>query len=64
MRKPFFMWMFTFQVPPPFSRALLLLEDAKILLRKRKLCPNNLCHQGFTPVTREHLGTITAKNQL
>src|SRR6202007_1528054 len=28
----------------PFPRSLLLLGDAKTLLRKRKLCPKKLCH--------------------
>src|ERR1700687_2779864 len=31
------------------SRPLLLLGDARTLLRKRKLCPNNLCHLRGSP---------------
>src|ERR1700722_4442738 len=33
----------------PFPRPLLLLGDAKPLLGKRKLCPNNLCHLRGSP---------------
>ncbi len=33
----------------PFPRPLTLLEDARTLLRKRKLCPNNLCHLKGSP---------------
>ena len=33
----------------PFPRPLLLLGDARILLGKRKLCPNNLCHPRGSP---------------
>src|SRR5215469_5351802 len=33
----------------PFPRPLLLLEDARTLLQKRKLCPNDLCHERGSP---------------
>ena len=32
-----------------FPRPILLLEDAKTLLGKRKLCPKNLCHLRGSP---------------
>src|SRR5215469_16495769 len=33
----------------PFPRPLLLLEDARTLIQKRKLCPNDLCHERGSP---------------
>src|SRR6266566_669561 len=33
----------------PFHRPLLLLGDARTLLRKRKLCPKKLCHLRGSP---------------
>jgi hypothetical protein len=33
----------------PLPQTLLLLEDAKTLLRKRKLCPKKLCHSKGSP---------------
>src|SRR6266581_5108116 len=33
----------------PFPSPLLLLGDAKTLLRKRKLCPKKLCHPRGSP---------------
>ena len=46
----------------PFPRPLTLLEDARTLLRKRKLCPNNLCHlKGSPHLLRNNLGTIAAE---
>ena len=33
----------------PFPRPLLLLEDARTLLQKRKLRPKNLCHERGSP---------------
>src|SRR6266436_1534608 len=47
----------------PFPRPLTLLEDARTLLRKRKLCPNNLCHlKGSPHQLGSDLGPITPKN--
>jgi len=42
---------------PTITRPLLLLEDARTLLQKRKLCPNDLCPergspQVFAPILR------------
>ena len=44
----------------PFPRPLLLLEDARTLLQKRKLCPKNLCHQRGSP---HDFGPISVQNQ-
>ena len=33
----------------PFPRPLLLLEHARTLLQKRKLCPKNFCHERGSP---------------
>src|SRR5262249_4508156 len=46
----------------PFPRPLLLLEDATTLLQKRKLCPEDLCHQRGSPhQVGNNLGTKLAK---
>jgi hypothetical protein len=37
------------QMPSPFPRPLLLLGDARTLLRKRKLCPKKLCQLRGAP---------------
>jgi hypothetical protein len=43
----------------PFPRPLLLLGDAKTLLRKRKLCPKKLCHlRGSSLRFRSNFGPI------
>ena len=43
----------------PFPRPLLLLEDARTLLQKRKLCPKNLCHlRGSPQPFRSNFGPI------
>src|SRR5260370_25647875 len=43
----------------PFPRPLTLLEDARTLLRKRKLCPNNFCHlKGSPQYSQSNWGTI------
>ena len=43
----------------PFPRPLLLLEDARTLLQKRKLCPNDLCHERGSP---QKFGPISVQN--
>src|SRR5438046_7314249 len=49
----------------PFPRPLTLLEDARTLLRKRKLCPNNLCHLKGSPHACEPiLGLLSANWKL
>src|SRR5215469_6072485 len=46
----------------PFPRPLLLLEDARTLLQKRKLCPKNLCHERGSPhKLGNNLGTNAAE---
>jgi hypothetical protein len=48
----------------PFPRPLILLEDAKTLLRKRKLCPKKLCHSRGSPQgVGNNLGTSGAENR-
>jgi len=43
------------QMPSP-SQPLLLLEDARTLLQKRKLCPKNLCHERGSPQVFAQVG--------
>jgi galactose-1-phosphate uridylyltransferase (family 1) len=50
----------------PFPRPLLLLGDARTLLRKRKLCPKKLCHprgspQAFGPTSVQFEGLVAPR---
>jgi hypothetical protein len=48
----------------PFPRPLLLLEDARTLLQKRKLRPNDLCHERGSPQKLGPIGVQMLTNYL
>ena len=54
-------------VKRPLPQTLLLLKDARTLLQKRKLCPNDLCHERGSPqklgTNREQIGNKLTEEQ-